>query len=163
MDNQRAVQQYTATAVETGSPARLVAMLYQGALKYIGEAEEAIAAGDTARKGDRINRAMRIVQELGNALDESVAPELVTQLTLLYEYVEYELLQASTYNQRSHLEHCRRVLKRLASSWEELADRNVQPATSANTGAPTDTGPAQPRSTTDDVSGEPVPSLSISA
>jgi flagellar protein FliS len=163
MDNQRAVQQYTATAVETGSPARLVAMLYQGALKYIGEADEAIATGDTARKGDRINRAMRIVQELGNALDENVAPELVTQLTLLYEYVEHELLQASTYNRRSHLEHCRRVLARLASSWEELADRNVQPTASTNAAADSRTGASAPRPTTGDDSEEPVPSLSISA
>ncbi|HKK70103.1 MAG TPA: flagellar export chaperone FliS [Candidatus Krumholzibacteria bacterium] len=162
MDNQRAVHQYTATAVETGSPARLVAMLYQGALKYIGEAQEAIANGDTARKGDRINRAMRIVQELGNALDESVAPELVGRLALLYEYVEHELLQASTYNRSSHLENCLRVLGRLARSWEELAEQNVQPG-GEQAASPSHTESSAPSSDSADPTGDRVPSLSISA
>lgn len=146
MQNLNAAQQYTATAVETGSPARLVAMLYQGAIRFVNEAEEAIEAHDTVRKADRINRALRIVQELSNALDAEVAPELCERLTSLYEYVEYELLQASTYNETRHLGHCRRVLTRLSGAWDELADQNVAPTTD------------------DDVAAdEPVSSLSISA
>ena len=153
MDHRNAAQQYTATSVETGSPARLVTMLYQGALRFIGEAEEAIGAGDVARKADRINRATRIVQELSNALDREAAPELCERLQALYEYVEYELLQASTFDEPRHLDHCRRVLGRLASSWQELAERNVAPATDAE-GAP---------ASGDDVVTPDVPSLSVSA
>lgn len=149
MQHLNAAQQYTATAVETGSPARLVAMLYQGAIRFVNEAEEAIRAGETERKADRINRAVRIVQELGNALDTTAAPELCERLQALYEYVEFELLQASTYNEISHLDHCRRVLGRLAEAWDELAARNV---------GPTSTAPS-----TENTGESPVPSLSISA
>ena len=160
MDHRNAAQQYTETAVQTGSPARLVAMLYQGALRFVGEAEDAIRAGDTPRKADRINRAIRIVQELSNALDREAAPELCDRLESLYEYVEYELLQASTFNETQHLDHCRRVLGRLANSWEELASQNVEPA------APRASAPAPTTPTTapdDESPNEPVSSLSISA
>ena len=150
MYHQDAAHQYTATAVETGSPARLVAMLYQGALRFIGEAEAAMAVRDNPRKADRINRAMRIVQELSNALDASVAPELVERLTQLYEYVEHELLQASTYNDPSHLDHARRVLDRLVGAWEQLAD----------TGAGQASTHADP---TERIDVPATPSLSISA
>lgn len=151
MDHWNAAHQYTETAIGTGSPARLVAMLYKGALRFIGEAEEAIRAQDHPRKADRINRATRIVQELSNALDHEASPELCERLQALYEYVEHELLEASTHNEPRHLDHCRRVMQRLATSWEDLAERNVSPAETS-----TDT-------TADTVPSEPVPSLSISA
>jgi len=159
MHNLNAAQQYTNTAVETGSPVRLVAMLYQGAIRFVNEAEEAIRARDTERKADRINRAIRIVQELGNALESDAAPELCERLSTLYEYLEYELLQASTFNDPHHLDHCRRVLTRLSDAWEQLADQNVEPDS-----AHADPNHSETTSgTTDEDSRELVSSLSISA
>ena len=125
MDRERALQEYTATSVETGSPVRLVAMLYEGALRFLHEAESAIDQRNFPVKAEKINRAMRIVQELGNALDEEASPELVERLRALYEHVEHEILQASTFNDPRHLHHAARVLTRLHAAWRELADRNV--------------------------------------
>ena len=71
MDHRQALQQYTTTAVATGSPVRLVAMLYQGALKFIGEAQQAMSVQDPATKGDRINRALRIVHH-AHVVDRAV-------------------------------------------------------------------------------------------
>lgn len=128
MFSERALHEYTATSVQTGSPVHLVAMLYEGALRFLHEAEAAIDRRDFQGKADRIGRAMRIVQELGNALDETAAPELVQRLRALYEFSEYEMLQASTFNDVRHLQNARRVLDRLHASWRELADRNVEAA-----------------------------------
>jgi flagellar secretion chaperone FliS len=126
MYSERALHQYTATSVETGSPVQLVAMLYEGALRFLHEAEAAIDRRDFQGKANHIGRAMRIVQELGNALDENAAPEIVQRLRALYEFAEYEMLQASTFNDARHLHNARRVLQALHVSWRELADRNVE-------------------------------------
>lgn len=139
MYSERALQEYTATSVQTGSPVRLVAMLYEGALRFLHEAEVAIDQRNHPLKAEKINRAMRIVQELTNALDESASPELVQRLRALYEYAEYEMLQASTFNDARHLHHASSVLTRLHSSWSTLADRNVEAADLADSTNTADT------------------------
>lgn len=183
MYSERALQEYTATSVQTGSPVRLVAMLYEGALRFLHEAEVAIDQRNHPLKAEKINRAMRIVQELTNALDESASPELVQRLRALYEYAEYEMLQASTFNDARHLHHASRVLTRLHASWSTLADRNVEAADRADAAVNTvvsafgttsassqvDVPPAPPSAPTpwtahaDEYPGERAPSLSISA
>jgi len=75
---------------------------------------------------------------------------------------EHELLQASTYNRSSHLENCLRVLGRLARSWEELAEQNVQPG-GEQAASPSHTESSAPSSDSADPTGDRVPSLSISA
>ncbi len=145
MNEQRALEQYQNTQVETSSPARLVVLLYEGALRFIDEAWQAIERKDHPVKAQRINRAIHIVQELANALDHEAAPELSSRLAELYEYVGYELLQGSAFNDPSRLDNGRRVLVQLLDSWRRIADAEVEtPATFSGDAAPpaTDTADA---------------------
>lgn len=180
MYSQRALHEYTATSVETGSPAELVVKLYEGAMRFLHEAEAALDRRDLQEKANKINRAMRIVQELSNALDSSVAPELTDRLAALYEYAEYEMLQASTFNDARHLSNARRVLERLHGSWKQVATLNptlpeaapqpqdtAGPHTGPTSETPDASAPASsptPSWSDDEAgSGDRTPSLSISA
>lgn len=126
MNDQRILEQYTNTRVETSSPLEVVVMLYEGALRFINDAERAVQARDHQEKANQINRALRIVQELANALDHEASPDLSQRLAELYEYVSYELLQGSAFNDVKRLDNGRRVLERLLGSWQELSDAKVE-------------------------------------
>jgi flagellar secretion chaperone FliS len=123
--NQLAAQEYQLTRIQTGSPVRLVSMLYDGALRFIAEARVAIQAQDIPTRADRVHRATRIIQELRNALEYSVDSDIPHQLAALYDYVEYELVEATTQNQVLPLDNASRVLKELSDAWNSLAEQNV--------------------------------------
>ncbi len=124
----QALREYQQTRIQTGSPVRLVSMLYDGALRFIAEARAAIEARDIPTRADRIRRATCIVQELNNALEHSVDSDIPQRLAALYDYVEYELVEATTHNSVDPLDNATRVLQSLANAWHQLAEQNVAPA-----------------------------------
>lgn len=126
MSLQHAVDQYRTNHVETVSKERLVVMLYEGALRFMDEAQQAIAGGDIPRRGNQINRALSIVQELNNSLDHGVAPDLTRQLAALYEYVEFELSEANRLNESRHIGNAARVLRTLLNSWKRVETRSAE-------------------------------------
>lgn len=123
----QAVREYQQTRIETGSPVRLVSMLYDGALRFIAEASDAIEAGDIPLRADRIRRAANIIHELKNSLEYSVESDLPHRLATLYDYVDYELLEATTRNDVGPLNNAVRILNDLAQAWRQLAERYVEP------------------------------------
>ncbi|MFQ3611820.1 MAG: flagellar export chaperone FliS, partial [Fimbriimonadales bacterium] len=60
---------YLETAVETASPVRLVVMLYDGAIRFLNEAKQAIQNRDFETQNLKFQRAQRILAELISSLD----------------------------------------------------------------------------------------------
>jgi flagellar secretion chaperone FliS len=75
-----AAARYRGVQVKTCSPLQLLVMLFDGAIRFIGEAESAMAAKDRARAGERIGKAHAIIAELAATLDRDQAPELCDNL-----------------------------------------------------------------------------------
>lgn len=92
----RAAAAYRQVELETTPKEDIVLRLFGRVSTDITAAREAILARDIQTKSARIGRALQIVGELRAALDRSVAPELTDRLNGLYEFVERELLRAST-------------------------------------------------------------------
>jgi len=83
------------------------------------------------------------VQELDNALEHSVDSDIPERLSALYDYVEYELLEATTRNHVAPLDNATRVLRDLAEAWHQLAAQNVAADTAESTerATPAESGP----------------------
>ena len=82
---------YQSQAVLTTSPGHLVLMLYDGVLRFLGQAEEAFALPEEApRRIERIDtaitRAQNILAELNGNLDHEAGGEYSAQLARLYDY-----------------------------------------------------------------------------
>src|SRR5689334_13165223 len=92
---QAAAARYRGVQTSTASPVQLVVMLYDGALRFIAEAEDALSKDDRARAGDRIGRALAIVDELAATLDPAHAPELVENLLGVYGFCKRRLFAAN--------------------------------------------------------------------
>jgi len=90
-----AALKYRGVQLQTSSPAQLVVMLYDGILRFVTEAHVALEANDRARTGERIGRALAIIDELTATLDNKFAPELAENLTALYGFCKRRLYEAN--------------------------------------------------------------------
>ncbi|OJY30673.1 MAG: flagellar export chaperone FliS [Myxococcales bacterium 68-20] len=116
-----AAARYRGVQLNTASPAQLVVMLYDGALRFVGEADEAFARDERARAGDRIGRAMAIVDELAATLDPTHAPELAENLLALYGFCKRRLFDANLGRDRAALADVVASLTPLREAWAAVA------------------------------------------
>jgi flagellar protein FliS len=111
---------YRQAAIENAPPLKLVRMLYQGCLRFLGQASEAFEKGDLPRFNDRVGRAESIVTELRCSLDTPAAPELCQELETLYLYVTARLIEAIADSNPERVEEARGILQTLLSAWNDL-------------------------------------------
>lgn len=91
--NAQVYDQYRKTSVETLSPAKLLLMLYDGALNFLSNAKKAIEEKDIPRAHSQIVRAQDIVVELMATLNMDIP--LSNQLYALYDYIHRRLVEAN--------------------------------------------------------------------
>lgn len=116
------------TAVADASPHRLVAMLFDGFIDALAEARGAMRERNIERKGQVINRAIRIVEEgLRAGLDLRSGGSLAADLDRLYSYIGMRLMQANLRNDESILDECQRLVQPLRDAWEAIAPSHVRP------------------------------------
>ncbi|MBU0550754.1 flagellar export chaperone FliS, partial [Myxococcota bacterium] len=133
-------QRYRAVKIQTASPAQVMLMLYDGAIRFAQIAQQKIEARDIAGKGVYINKTQAIISELMSSLDFSVSPELCERLEQLYLYMMEQLTEANLHLKTEPLKIVVDLLNTLRGAWgEALAslpqDPTAQPAVAA---------PAQP-------------------
>ncbi len=119
-------QMYSQVGVETGvqsaSPHKLVAMLFDGYFESVAMAKAAITAGQTELKGREIGRAVRIVEEgLKASLNLAAGGALASDLSDLYAYVTLRLTQANLKNDAAALDECRALVEPLRDAWQSIA------------------------------------------
>ena len=89
---------YHNNQVMTASSEQILIMLYDGAIRFIRQAKNAIDDGRRADKSIAIGKAMAIVTEFSNTLDYEIGGEIAIDLSRLYDFVIREL---SAVNARS--------------------------------------------------------------
>jgi flagellar protein FliS len=97
-------------------------MLFRGALDNIAVARGAIERGETALKGEKIGRAIDIIDNLRSSLDMSVGGEVAQNLKDLYDYLEGRLLTANIEDSVPALEEVARLLGEIAQGWNAMPD-----------------------------------------
>jgi len=116
-----AAARYRGVQLNTASPAQLVVMLYDGTLRFVGEADEALGRDDRARAGERIGRALAIVDELAATVEPTHAPELAENLIALYGFCKRRLLAANLERDRKALADVVAALSPLREAWAAVA------------------------------------------
>jgi len=117
------MNQYFENQVKTASPEQLMILLYGGAIRFITEAEEAMAARNPGHCGGRIGKAMAIISELANTLDFEIGGEIAENLAALYTYMNRELLQANIEDDLERLAAVKEMLIGLRDTWLQAIDK----------------------------------------
>lgn len=116
---QSSFQRYRAVKIQTASPAQILIMLYDGAIRFALIARKKIDEKDYAAKGTYIGKVQAIISELMSSLDFSIAPELCAQLEQLYIYMMEQLTEANLKLDTQALDTVVRLLKTLREGWNE--------------------------------------------
>ncbi|MCF6289680.1 MAG: flagellar export chaperone FliS [Desulfobacterales bacterium] len=126
-------RQYQNTQVNTSSPEQLLIMLYDGAIRFVRQAQEAMAAGNRKTRLEKISKAMAIICELANTLDHGAGGEIAGNLDRLYEFMNRELLQANVHHDAERLVRVGEMLTGLRDTWRQAIEQ-VQAAGAAAKG-----------------------------
>lgn len=122
---QSALAQYkrinTESALEGASPHQLIQMLLNGALERLAQAKGAIARHDVAQKGLLIGKAISIVGGLRASLDDDADPQMTSNLSSLYDYMQRRLLEANVSNDVAILDEVYDLLGTIKEGWDAIA------------------------------------------
>jgi flagellar protein FliS len=117
-------ERYLETAVETASPARLIVMLYDGAIRFINEAAYAMQQRDYETQNAKLQRAQKILAELISSLDFDKGGEIAENLFRLYTYMYNQLVEANINDSRERLEHVAHLLSEFREAWDTIANES---------------------------------------
>ena len=119
------VKTYRANAVLTASPGQLVLMLYDGALKSMAIAAEALEGSEAdPRRIEVINhqlqKAQNIIIELQGGLNLEAGGEFAQTLHRLYDYHNRRLFEANMRKDRVILREVEGLVRSLRDAWAEM-------------------------------------------
>lgn len=123
----QARSRYTADAVATASPARLLVMLYDRLVLDLVNAEQAARAQDVARMGSELLHAQDIVLELRTSLDITLW-DGARGLSDLYTFLYGELVTANVKRDADRIATCRGLVEPLRDAWRQAALQLLQTA-----------------------------------
>ena len=121
---------YRTVDAQSRSPIELVVMLYDGAIRFLGDAREAHERNDHRGRATGVSKAMAIVGELRSTLNVEEGSNLALELDRLYDYMFGRLLEVTTKRDLSGLEEVQRLLITVREGWVQVS------AATSGTGSP---------------------------
>lgn len=123
--NLRALKAYGTAALENevdaANPHKLIALLYDGAIKSVDRAKLHLERDEIPQKCEAITKAMAIIdQGLAGCLNVEAGGELAQNLRALYQYMANRLAWANAKNDPAALDEVSKLLGDLASAWSEI-------------------------------------------
>lgn len=125
MQNKDAAEAYLTASIENAPPTKLIRMLYEGAIRFLMQAEELDPTDLRSEFASLVGRADDIVVELRLCLDAEQAPEVADNLRGLYLFCEGEFSKALTERSTSPLAGARDVLMTLLDAWRQIERQEV--------------------------------------
>jgi flagellar secretion chaperone FliS len=120
-----AANPYFETSIRTASPVQLIVQLYDGALRFVRQAQQHHAADRPIDRGRSIARALAIVHELESSLDFEQGAEVARNLGSLYRFTADQLFEANRAQRVECLDTVIATLEPLRDAWVAIAAGDV--------------------------------------
>jgi flagellar protein FliS len=111
---------YQDTQVLTAKRAKLVLMMYDGAIRFAREAVKRIESKDIAGRGVYIRKTQDIILELMNSLDKDNGGEIAANLSKLYLFMNRNLIMANIQGEEKFIEDIIKILAELKDAWDTV-------------------------------------------
>ncbi|MEN6390255.1 MAG: flagellar export chaperone FliS [Syntrophomonas sp.] len=112
-----AYDQYQKTTVETTSPGKLLLMLYDGMVKYLRNAGEAIEKQDVPAAHSNIVATQNILVELMATLNMDY--KISESLLALYEFMYNQLVEANIKKDQGLILEVQELVMDLRQTWDQ--------------------------------------------
>lgn len=116
----KALSTYKQMSIETATPAELVLMLYNHALRCMKEAMGSLAAKDIQGSNKQLQRAQDIVDELRVSLNFTAGGKIAESLDAMYEYINSRLCEANIKKDPAVVEDAVKVMSEVRDGWAEV-------------------------------------------
>ena len=100
---------------------RLVVMVFDGLVDFLGQAKTSIIEGHHTRKGEAISTMLALLAELDCALDRDAGGEMAQNLAVLYHWLMTQITEANLHNDLKVLDQVENVLLELKTGFEGAA------------------------------------------
>lgn len=121
MQTARALNAYKQTDVTSRSPLEIVVLLYDGAIRFLGEAHTAAGRSDKPSRTRAVARAQAIIGELQGTLDMERGGQVASDLDRLYTYMTSRLLDATARYDDTAITEVQRLLGSMREAWAKIA------------------------------------------
>ncbi|MDN4492227.1 flagellar export chaperone FliS [Ureibacillus aquaedulcis] len=113
-----ALNAYKQNSVTTASPGELTLMLYNGCLKFLTKAKNAIADKNIEEKNTNILKSQAIIAELMSTLNMDI--EISKQMLPLYDYMNRRLIEANVKNDTAIIEEVIGLTTEFRDTWKQV-------------------------------------------
>src|SRR5262245_611813 len=103
------------------SPYQVVQVMLDAVLSRIAEAGGHLERGEVAAKGEKIGKALAIIEALMLGLDKERGGDLAQNLERLYDYASRTLLKAQLENRSDLLKEVTSLLREIKLGWDGIA------------------------------------------
>ncbi len=115
------LNQYQNNQVMTSSSEQVLIMLYDGAIRFVRQARQAIHDGRHADKAIAISKTVAIITEFSSTLDFEVGGEIAIDLSRLYDFIIRELSAVNARGDAKRLDPIEKILQDLRNAFAEAA------------------------------------------
>lgn len=112
---------YQDYATTTQNRGRLIAMLYDGSIKFMKLAIKEIEANNNEAKGRYINKAQDIITELNAVLDIDAGGTIASNLRKLYLYMNKRLSEANIARDPKIIREVIELMEELNKGWKVIS------------------------------------------
>jgi flagellar secretion chaperone FliS len=110
---------YRENSIMTASPEQLVVMLYDGAGRFLRQAEGSMIDGSWLQASEKLSRAEAIIDELLATLDMD-AGEVADRLQSIYVFCKARLIEARIERDAVRVDQVARLLGELREAWSQV-------------------------------------------
>ena len=110
---------YRENSIMTASPEQLVVMLYDGAGRFLRQAEGSMIDGSWLQASEKLSRAEAIIDELLATLDMD-AGEVADRLQSIYVFCKTRLIEARIQRDAVRVDQVARLLSELREAWSQV-------------------------------------------
>lgn len=126
MDSQ-VTKSYKKMQIETADQKTLILMLYDKTISLLDKGRKEIETKDHEQKGHSLSKAKDIVFELLSSLDMENGGEIAAKLSVLYDYVIREIMDADSKLNVRAIDDAKRIMSELREGWNGInVDSNIK-------------------------------------
>ena len=140
--NYQATKNYQKVQVESASPEKLVLMLYDGAVRKLGQAEVSLQSDRVEEFHEHVVRVQKIITELLGALDTSKGGDLAENLGRLYDYMLRQLSLSLVRRSVEQVVEIKGLLEELRQGWQGVVQQQMGPDSEVIVEEPRESKPA---------------------
>lgn len=122
---------YRQVQTETAGPEETVVLLFEGMLRFLYQARQAMEVAQYERQSNLIGRVLRILTELIAALDDTQDEALVVSLRCSYTGMYNRLVEANIRDDLELLDEVTELMEKFAQAWR-TALQNLQNVTASS-------------------------------